>query len=314
MLSPDAVDPAGAAPPEAEASWRVLLVTGLSGAGKTTALKALEDVGYEAVDNLPLSMLCALVRDSARRRRSLAVGIDIRTRDFGVGPVLAELDRLRDEAAIAVRLLFLDCDDEVIARRFTETRRRHPLAADRAPIDGIRTERHLLLPLRDRADLALDTSLLSPHDLRRLLQERFRLDAADGMSLFVTSFSYRRGLPREADLVFDMRFLRNPHYVAELRDLTGREPAVGAYIEADPGLQPFLDGLGGLLDLLLPRYQSEGKSYLTIAFGCTGGKHRSVYLAERLAARLQERGMRARVVHRELDRAEAQLRQDKVSA
>src|SRR5690606_295934 len=216
-------------------------------------------------------------------------------------PVLAEIERLLDESAIAVMLIFLDCDDEVIARRFTETRRRHPLASDRAPVDGIRAERRLLSSLRDRADLVIDTSLLTPHELRRLLQGQFRLPVGDRMSVFVTSFSFRRGLPREADLVFDVRFLRNPHYQPELRELTGLDPSVGGFIAADPDFEPFLARLGGLLDLLLPRYENEGKSYLTVAFGCTGGRHRSVYLAERLAGWLRDRDLRVQVAHRELD-------------
>ena len=293
----------------------MILVTGMSGAGKTTALKALEDAGYDVVDNLPLALLDELVGDSAARRRSIAVGIDIRTRDFGVDHVLEEIDGMPAQSAEAVVLLFLDSDDDVIARRFTETRRRHPLAVDRPPIDGIRHERQLLSPLRDRSDVVIDTSLLTPHDLRRLVGEQFRLGAAsDRMSVFVTSFSYRQGLPREADLVFDVRFLRNPHYVAELRDLTGRDAPVAAYIEADSGLPPFVNAIESLFELLLPRYQTEGKSYLTIAFGCTGGKHRSVYLAERLERRLRDWPLRIQVFHRELERGEAQPRHARVSA
>ena len=315
MSSPETPEFRSPALADTEEHWRVVLVTGLSGAGKTTALKSLEDAGYEVVDNLPLSLMHILVRESAERRRSLAVGVDIRTRDFGVEDVLAGLDRMLEESAVAVVLLFLDCDDEVIARRFTETRRRHPLALDRSPLDGIRYERQLLSPLRDRSDLVIDTSLLSPHDLRRLVAEQFRLGvASEGMSVFVTSFSYRQGLPREADLVFDVRFLQNPHYRPELRNFTGRDAGVAAYIEADPGLKPFVAGLESLFDLLLPRYESEGKSYLTIAFGCTGGKHRSVYLAERMATWFRDRRLRVQVLHRELERAEAQLRQAKVPA
>lgn len=299
-----------------EQNWRIVLVTGLSGAGKTTALKALEDAGYEVVDNLPLSFMHVLVCETVEQHRSLAIGVDIRTRDFAVKHVGEQLDRLLGlSEAISVSLLFLDCDDEVIARRFTETRRRHPLALDRSPLDGILYERQLLSPLRDRSDLVIDTSLLSPHELRRLVTENFRVAGTTGrMSVFVTSFSYRYGLPREADLVFDVRFLKNPHYDTALRDLTGLDEKVADYIKGDPGLAPFVAALEGLFDILLPRYESEGKSYLTIAFGCTGGKHRSVFLTERMANWFRDSKLRVQVLHRELERAEAQFRQAKVSA
>ncbi len=281
---------------------RVLLVTGMSGAGKTTALKALEDSGFEVVDNLPLTLLRTLVGDISRSGKALAVGVDVRTRDFGTEQVLAEIDTLHDELGLPIFIVFLDCDDEVIERRYTETRRRHPLAEDRAPIDGIRHERELLTPLRDRADFLVDTTDLNVHDLRRLLQGRFRPRREPGMHVFVTSFSYRRGLPREADLVFDVRFLRNPHYEPTLRDRTGLDQAVADHVATDPAFEPFLHNLLGLLDLLLPRYEREGKAYLTIAFGCTGGKHRSVFLAERIGAWLRERGQSVRIGHRDIER------------
>jgi len=186
-------------------------------------------------------------------------------------------------------------------RRYTETRRRHPLAGDRPVLDGIHLERQRVWPLRDRADLVIDTTTLNPGDLKRLLQGHFALGAAPGITIFVTSFSYRHGLPRDADLVFDVRFLRNPHYVAALRPLTGRDAPVGAFIEADADFAPFFQRLCLLLAPLLPRYEREGKSYLTIAIGCTGGRHRSVYLAERLAAWLSEQGRPVGVNHRDLD-------------
>jgi len=287
---------AAAAPPaqaSAQASGhgdRVLLVTGMSGAGRSTSLKALEDIGYEAVDNLPISLLPNIVRRDAAPRRPLAIGIDIRTRDFGAASFLAALDPLSGGGGVDLRVVFLDCEDELLRRRYTETRRRHPLAGDRQVIDGIRLERERVSPLRDRADLVIDTSALTAADLRRLLQGHFALDRAPGVSVFVTSFSYRNGLPRDADLVFDVRFLENPHYVAALRPLTGLDPAIGAYVEADPGFAPFFERLVALLLPLLPRYDREGKSYLTIAIGCTGGQHRSVYVAERLAGWLRDQG------------------------
>ncbi|MGH7008376.1 MAG: RNase adapter RapZ, partial [Stellaceae bacterium] len=190
---------------------RLLVVTGLSGAGRSTALKALEDMGYEAVDNLPLSLLPSLIGPRATAP-PLAIGVDVRTRDFAVPSLVKALDELTAGRAIDLKLLFLDCDDDHLERRFTETRRRHPLALERPVADGIRFERQRVWPLRDRADLVIDTSNLAPGDLKHLLQGHFALTSQPGVTVAVTSFSYRHGLPRDADLVFDMRFLRNPHY------------------------------------------------------------------------------------------------------
>ncbi|HSV28116.1 MAG TPA: RNase adapter RapZ, partial [Candidatus Omnitrophota bacterium] len=279
---------------------RVVIVTGLSGAGKTSALKVLEDLGYEAVDNLPLSLLTSLVRPGESLARPLAVGIDIRTRDFGVEPVLAAIDRMMAEKGLDVRLLFLDCDDDVLTRRFTETRRRHPLAADRPLLDGIRHERALVSPLKRRAAVVVDTSNLQPGEFKRALNGYFGLAADPGLVVFVTSFAYRAGLPREADLVFDCRFLNNPHYVPALKELTGRDQGVADYVAADPVFADFFASTTNLLAPLLPRFAAEGKSYLTIAVGCTGGRHRSVFVAERLAAWLKETGVRVELRHREL--------------
>ncbi|MEO5374825.1 MAG: RNase adapter RapZ [Alphaproteobacteria bacterium] len=292
-----------ARPPDAIALGHgpIAVVTGLSGAGKTSALRALEDMGYEAVDNLPLSLLGTLVRPGEGRRRPLAIGVDIRTRDFGVDPVRRVIEALRGGEGLDVRLVFIDCEDEVLRRRFTETRRRHPLAVDRPLADGIRHERRLVSPLRDGADLIIDTSHLPPSELRRLLERHFGLEERQGLVVFVSSFAYRQGLPREADLVFDVRFLNNPHYSPELRPGTGRDESVAAFIAADPAFPAFFDSLVRLLDPLLPRYQAEGKSYLTIAMGCTGGRHRSVFVAERLAVWLRGRGVQVELRHRELD-------------
>ncbi len=295
-------------PPAETGAARVILVTGMSGAGKTQALKAFEDMGYEAVDNVPLSLLESLVAPSQRSfteggfQRPLVIGVDIRTRDFGVDSFLGEVERLARAGDADVKLVFMDCDDDELRRRYAETRHRHPLAADRPVSDGIAHERRLMTPLRDRADIALDTTGLGPGALKRILEGHFGTEAGAGLGVFVTSFSYRQGLPREADLVFDVRFLANPHYVPELRTLTGRDPGVGEYILRDASFQPFFDGLTGLLLPLLPRYAAEGKSYLTIAVGCTGGRHRSVFIAERLVAWLEQQGQRAHLHHRELNR------------
>jgi UPF0042 nucleotide-binding protein len=285
---------------QAAASSRVLVVTGMSGAGRSTALKALEDLGYEAVDNLPLSLVPSLM---SHRPLSapLAVGADVRTRDFGVSALADTFHRLTPEGGAQPVVVFLDCSDDRLVGRFTETRRRHPLALDRPVIDGIRLERQYVSPLRDRADLVIDTTDLSPADLKRVLHGHFALDRSPGIALSVISFSYRNGLPRDADIVFDARFLRNPHYVPLLRTRTGLDPEVGAYIAGDPVFPSFFRDIGALLDSLLPHFEREGKSYLTIAIGCTGGRHRSVYLVERLAAWLGERGRAVSVRHRDLD-------------
>ena len=289
------------APQSVESTIRLLLVTGMSGAGRSSSLKILEDLGYEAVDNLPLSLLPRLIGRDCSAQRPLAVGIDIRTRDFAVGGLLDEIEELRLGDHVAVNLVFLDCEDETLARRFTETRRRHPLAGDRPVSDGIQLERERLLPLRVRADILIDTTGLRLGDLKRVLSGYFVLADHRPLSVFVTSFSFREGLPREADLVFDVRFLQNPHYDPELRPLTGKDAAVGAFIERDPGFADFWKALTALLRPLLPRYDHEGKSYLTIAIGCTGGRHRSVFMAERLAQWIEAEGQSVTLAHREID-------------
>lgn len=285
---------------ESSSRTPVLLVTGISGAGRSTTLKILEDLGYEAVDNLPLTLLPSLVIPALGNRRPLAIGIDVRTRDFGVEQFLHEIDTLIARDDLDARMVFLDCDDEVLQRRFTETRRRHPLAADRPVMDGIKHERRLVVPLRNRADLVVDTSQLSLNDLRRLLKGHFALDVEASFAIFVMSFSYRNGIPREADLVFDARFLANPHYDEALKSLTGLDERVAKFVSDDPGFPEFFQSLTGLLLPLLPRFQNEGKSYLTIAIGCTGGQHRSVLVAEELVAWLSKIDQHAGVMHREL--------------
>jgi UPF0042 nucleotide-binding protein len=277
----------------------LLIITGLAGAGHSTALNLLEDLGYEAVDNLPLTLLGGLASGAAGR--PIAIGIDSRTRGFSPTALIHEVESLRATGR-DVRLIFLMCSDDVLQRRFTETRRRHPLAVDRPVADGIRHERELLAPLREVADLVIDTSELKIGDLKRVLTSHFAADRAPGLAIAVISFSYRQGLPREADLVLDVRFLHNPHYEADLRDFTGRDADVVRFIEADAGFAPFFAGLTNLLLPLLPRFEQEGKSYLTLAVGCTGGKHRSVMVAERLAAWLREQGQSVEVRHRDLGR------------
>ncbi len=279
----------------------LLLVTGVSGAGKSSALKILEDLGFEAVDNLPVSLIRRLVADGDFPH-PIAIGIDIRTRDFDAGGFLSELNHLMQRPGMDVTLLFLDCDDEVLGRRFEETRRRHPLADERSVSDGLRQERRQMARVREQADVLIDTSDLTPKDLKRTLEGHFALDDRNGPAIFVTSFSFRRGLPRDADLVFDVRFLRNPHYDPELRSMTGRDEAVAGFILEDDGFQTFFDNLTRLLKPLIPRYAEEGKNYLTIAIGCTGGRHRSVFVAEKLNAWLDGKAARIQLRHRDLDK------------
>lgn len=289
----------------------IVLVTGLSGAGKSSALKLLEDIGYEAVDNLPLFLLSRLVvpveghMPNTVDAHPVAIGTDVRTRDFGIEAFLSETERLRSLGGFNLRKVFLDCDIDILCRRYTETRRRHPLAQDRPVRDGVERERELLAPLRDAADVVIDTSSMTLGELKQTLIRHFSIDRPTGPGIFVQSFSYRGGVPRDADLVFDVRFLRNPHYVAELQPLTGQDARVGAHIAADPEFDRFFANLLSLLRPLLPRYFAEGKSYLTLAIGCTGGRHRSVYVAEKLASALRSDGQAVTIRHRDAGPSDA---------
>jgi UPF0042 nucleotide-binding protein len=288
----------------------VVLVTGLSGSGKASVLRTLEDLGYDAVDNAPLDIVDDLIR---RGQPRCAIGVDARTRGFDAAALGATLQRLRDNPSVRASLVYVWADEATLLRRYTESRRRHPLAPQGRVADGIAEETTLTAPLREVADLIVDTTDLPLPALRRLIERHFGDEAgADEtrMAVSLMSFSYAHGLPREADLVFDARFLRNPHYVTTLRSLTGRDSAVGAYVEADPDFPEFFERLMGLTDLLLPRFVQEGKKYVTIAIGCTGGRHRSVYTVEKMASALASRigsagatsGWRLHVTHRELAR------------
>ncbi len=290
-----------------------MLVTGLSGAGKTTALKTLEDVGWEVVDNLPFALLERLLAtrqpEGAPDSRPLALGIDTRTRGFDAASIVERIKSMRDSHDAAIATLFLDCTGAELERRYSETRRRHPLAPDRPASDGISRERELLAPLRRWADHVIDTSATTTNDLRLDLRNRFAAAHGGDMLINVMSFGFARGIPRNADLVFDMRFLRNPHWDEKLRSRTGLDGEVGAYVRADPAWDEATARIRDLVLMLIPRYQAEGKAYLAIAFGCTGGRHRSVHVAEFMGAALRESGLNPGIAHRDIAAATHELEQ-----
>lgn len=286
----------------------ILLVTGLSGAGKSTALRTLEDMGWEVVDNLPLLLLDRLLAaplpaGAEDIGRPLALGVDSRTRGFDAAGIVKRIKKLRSSEGYDVGTLFLDCGGAELERRYSETRRRHPLAQDRIAADGIAREREMTEPLRRWADHVIDTTDLSSNVLQQEIRNRFGLGKTTEAALTILSFGFARGLPRNADLVFDMRFLRNPHWDPELRPLTGLDPAVAAHIAEDPAYEGVVQQIENLLLTLLPRYHEEGKAYVTVAFGCTGGRHRSVHVAERVARRLRQAGFSPTVSHRNLESA-----------
>ena len=279
------------------------IITGLSGAGRSTAAKCLEDLGWFVVDNLPpalLSTMAELGRRSGGGVSRIAVVVDVRGRAF-FSDLRAAVAAL-DTRGMHPRMLFLEASDDALIRRFDHVRRPHPLQGDGRVVDGIGRERALLAELRGEADLVLDTTDLNVHELRSKIDAAFGLPAANRLNATVVSFGYKYGLPLDADLVADCRFLPNPHWVEELRPYTGRDPQVRDYVLAQPGAAEFLDQYAALLRLVGEGYAREGKRYLTLAVGCTGGKHRSVAMAEQLGARLAADGVGVRVVHRDLGR------------
>jgi len=282
---------------------RVLIVTGMSGAGKSTALEVLEDLGWETIDNAPVRLLESLLEAGPAPDTPLAIGVDSRTRGYDPAFILTLLDRLLAEGKTDASILFLDANRSAIRRRYNETRRPHPLARGRPVGDGIKAERELLEPLRRRAEMVIDTSGYAANQLQQVIRNQFGDEARGAMTLSVLSFGFARGMPPLADLVFDMRFLDNPHWDPVLRPQTGLDGPVAAHIEGDPAFAPAFAKIADLVFDLLPRYASQGRAYLTIAFGCTGGKHRSVYSAERLAAALREAGYDPTVSHRNLPAA-----------
>lgn len=285
----------------APSASQLVLVTGPSGAGRTTAINVLEDLGFEAIDNLPLSLIPKLF-DGTPLQRSMALGVDVRNRDFTTKALMQLLDALPDRTETPVSLLYLDARKDVLIRRYSETRRPHPLTSEDSLVAGIQSELDLLGAVRSRSDILIETSDLTPHDLRDEVTKLFGTPADGHLSVSVQSFSYKRGVPHGVDMVFDCRFLQNPHWQQELRALTGRDTEVAEYVSADGKFSGFFEKVEELVTFLLPAYREEGKAYLTIAFGCTGGKHRSVAVTEMLGKALANKGWRVSIRHRELER------------
>lgn len=285
---------------EMAATARLVLVTGPSGSGRSTALKALEDLGFEAIDNMPSSLVPRLVR--ATLERPLALGLDIRNRDFSVDALLSLVETLAALPDASFDLLYLDCSEDALVRRFSETRRRHPMRPDLPPAEGVALETRLLAAVRSRADMLIDTSALSPHDLRAEMVQRFAPEGRATMGVQVESFSYKRGIPRGADMVFDCRFLNNPHWQPDLRRFDGRDPKVAEFIMQDSRFEPYFKKLHALVESVLPEFAAQDKPLVMVALGCTGGQHRSVAMAEKLANRLARGPWRVSKRHRELER------------
>lgn len=281
----------------------LLLVTGPSGAGRSTAVKSLEDLGFEAIDNLPLSLLPRLI--DGPPQRPLALGLDVRNRDFSTNALIDAIDGMTQALGDGVQVLYLDADEDTLLRRYSETRRTHPMASAGTPQLGIAVEREVLGPIKARSDFLIDTSSMSPHELRAEMERLFAPLDGRRLGVSVQSFSYKRGLPRGLDIVLDCRFLRNPHWDADLRALNGQDQAVADYVAEDPRYDEFFERVRALVELVLPAHKDEGKSYLSIGFGCTGGQHRSVFLAESLAASLAQSGWQVSKRHRELERRDA---------
>lgn len=298
------------APSAPDNRQRVLLVTGLLGAGKTTALHVLEDLGWESIDNFPIRLLERLIDnpDSASHSGApLAIGFDSRTRGFNPHAVISLVKKLGERRDLQVTTLYLDCDGAELERRYNETRRPHPLATDLPVATGIAAEHDLLEPLRRLADVVINTSHFSVHELQQSIRDTFATASGPQTTLTVTSFGFARGTPPLADLVFDMRFLNNPHWDTALRPLTGRDAPVADYIRQDPTFAGAFTRIRDLLLHLLPLYSAQGKAYVTVAFGCTGGRHRSVFMAEEIAKALQASGFSPTLLHRNLGSRAADL-------
>jgi UPF0042 nucleotide-binding protein len=289
--------------PSARGASELVIITGMSGSGKGSVLRALEDLGYYSVDNLPVELIptfAELVRDSSSIRRAALV-VDVRE-GSGLRKFPSIYRRIR--TSVNTRLLFLEADDESLMRRFSETRRPHPLSTEQPIAESIVTEREMLAPIRALADLTISTSKFNVHDLRDFIRDKFEGAAEESkIVVYITSFGFRHGLPPDCDLVFDVRFLPNPNYIPKFKKLTGRNPAVARYIRSFPQTGEFMERITDLLVYLLPHYIREGKSYLTIGFGCTGGHHRSVMIADQIRKNLSAGGYHAKVNHRDIAKA-----------
>ncbi len=283
---------------------RLVLVTGPSGAGRSTAINALEDLGHEVIDNLPLSLVPRLI-DGPPLGRPIALGLDVRNRDFNATALIELIDTLTRDPRLMIEVLYLDATPSVLIQRYSETRRRHPLAPDGDPATGVEREIDLLAPIRVRADVLIDTSDMTPHDLKAEIGLWFGRGTAGRMAVSLESFSYKRGVPRGLDMIFDCRFLANPHWVPALRALDGRDDLVEAHVRADPRFGEFVEKVRDLILFLLPAQLAEGKAHLSIGFGCTGGQHRSVAIAEIMGNALAETGWPVSKRHRELERRAA---------
>ncbi len=288
---------------------RLVLVTGPSGAGRTTAIRVLEDLGYEGIDNIPLSLVPRLT-EGPPLGRPIVLGLDVRNRDFNATALIELIDQLTRDPRVSLEVLYLDCAPAVLIRRFSETRRRHPLAPAETPAQGVEREIDLLAPVRVRADHLIDTTELTQHDLKAEITSLFDAGPSGRMSVSVQSFSYKRGTPRGVDMFFDCRFLANPHWQPELRMLDGRDQRVEAFVTTDPRFGDFFRKLRDLLLFLLPAHLAEGKAHLAIGFGCTGGQHRSVAMAELVGNALAEDGWAVSKRHRELERKAAEPQPD----
>jgi RNase adapter protein RapZ len=280
----------------------LVIITGPSGAGRTTALDALEDLGFEAFDNLPLSLLPLLI-SGAQKNYPLALGIDLRNRDFSNNKLVEVINTINSDADFKCSLLYLDCSDHVLRRRYSETRRRHPLAPNKGAEIGIQKEKSLLASLSLNADSLINTSEMTPHDLKFQIEKLYRANnLKQAMNVHVHSFAYKRGVPKSVDMVIDCRFLRNPHWDLKLRKLTGQDSLVQSHIQLDPKFDVFIEKLDNLIDFLIPAYENEGKSYFNLSFGCTGGRHRSVFITELITETLAKQNIRVSKRHLELER------------